>query len=129
MSKNKIATIISRVCEPMVLLTITAVIAGFHTGLASSALWQYFISLFFFMIAPVIGLWAWFAKKEGMSWDIPDRAKRVRPLVVVLGFVLLNGILTLRFHVPALTQLFFLFLVWLVGFTLITTKWKISGHT
>src|SRR5258706_8688197 len=80
------------------------------------------------MIAPVIGLWAWFAKKEGMSWDIPDRAKRVRPLVVVLGFVLLNGILTLRFHVPALTQLFFLFLVWLVGFTLITTKWKISGH-
>ncbi len=126
---KKIATIISRVCEPMVLLTIIAIVGGLHANLSSAVFSQYLLFLFVFMIAPILGLWIWFVKKEGMSWDIPNRAKRIRPLILVLGLVMLDGIFTIHLDSRALTQLFLLFLVWLVGFTAITTKWKISGHT
>jgi hypothetical protein len=122
------ATIISRACEPMIMLTAVAVIGGFHANLTSSDLFKYLVFLALFMIIPVLGLWIWFVKKEGLSWDIPNRAKRIRPLFVVLGFVTLDTILAIQLHSTLLTQLFLVFLVWLVGFTLITMRWKISGH-
>ncbi len=62
------------------------------------------------------------------NWDISNRVKRVRLLLMLLAFSILLMWSTYLWHTPALSRLFELFVLWMVGFFLITLKIKISGH-
>ncbi len=122
-----LARIISLVFEPMIVMALIALTGGWRSGLRGEAYAWYSIAMFVltFFVACVRLL---LVRKFKTNWDISDRHKRVRLLIILFGFV---GILfwSMTFWKnSALTNLFGLFLLWLLGFFLITLKYKISGH-
>ncbi len=113
----------------MVALTVLVVVAGFHAGLTGRALTNYFFFLFSFAIVPATVFRFWYKYKLGVDWDIRDRKKRMLPLLLQLVFLAAGIAIFARWNNPVIINIFITLLVWLTGFFLITTKWKISGHT
>src|SRR3989344_1588008 len=122
----RFATVVSRVFEPSIVLGVILVLAGVRSGLTivQTLLWG-----LVFVAPPTILRW-WAAGKRGLDWDIHDRKRRIVPLVILFVFILADMLLLRLFSVFTLADLFFLFLVWTLGFLVITTcVTKISGHT
>ncbi len=126
---KKIAKIISRVFEPMVVLIIMVVLGGFHAGLTGTGLTNYFLFIFLFALLPAIVFRLWYHYKKGVDWDIRDRKKRIVPLLVQIVFLILGLTVIATWGNALLTHFYLVLLIWLVGFFLVTLKWKISGHT
>lgn len=124
-----ITSLISKLFEPLVVLTVLAVVAAFHAGLSSSEIVGYLFVITCFMIIPVIIFRIWYMKTHAADWDVRDRKKRIIPLLLQMAVLILDIVMIhVLWHRPALTYVFVLFFVWLGGFTLVTTQWKISGH-
>jgi hypothetical protein len=125
----RVATIISRVLQPMIVLVVLSVLAGIHAGLSGAAFVRYLLVLFGFLVLPVVAVQCWLVLSGRVKdWDIHTRKERVKPLLMLLVFVgIFMGVIA-GFHNTELTRLFLTFLVWLVGFFLVTLVWKISGH-
>lgn len=118
-----LAQIISRLFEPMIVLFVLMITAAIRTG--SSGWFVAYITVFFSVVWSVR---FWMVRRWKLDWDISERHKRIRPLIIILGIVFFNVFVMRSWHNRELTNLFYLFAVWLFGFFLITLKYKISGH-
>ena len=124
-----IAYLISRVFGPTVVLIALTVIAGLRSGLPGADLMWFYVTLFGFILLPVLCVRVWFIKTKRVSdWDISNRRERIVPLIILLGFDILFYCIVLQFHNQVLSSLFLLFVAWMIGFFFITVFWKISGH-
>lgn len=111
----------------MVVLFVTSLAAGFMSGLVGSAMTFY--------SAYLVGVFCCIAivriivmRKLKTNWDVSERPKRVRLLLVLLGvFFLFLWSMTL-WHNSALTSFALELLVWNIGFFFLTLKIKLSGH-
>ncbi len=122
---KKIATIFSKVFEPIILLPIAFVLCSARVGvpILSSLFWL------MIMIVPTMIYRFWMNKVHKIDWDIHDRKKRVKPLFLLVLFLGIMGFF-IRVFEPRLLPFLMLSLIWVVGFLMVTT-WvtKISGHT
>lgn len=127
---TKIATIISRIFEPVVILTVLILIVLTKSGLEGYAFYRFIAIFFFLMVLPPMALLVWAVQTKKISnWDIGDRRQRVHALALFLLFQLFNVVLTWIFGNAYLLQIILLFCFWFLGFFLITLFWKISGHS
>lgn len=122
---QKLATVISRVFEPAILLAGAFVACAVRLGVPLS--WSIFWLTI--MLGPMLVYRMWLKRRQHLDWDIKDRKKRVKPLSMLVGFL---GIISMLiwFVEPRLFPLLALFVVWVIGFLGFTT-WvtKISGHS
>ena len=122
------ATIVSRLFEPIVVLPIVSLLGAKHYGLTGPDFTRFLIFLAAIIMIP-LGLFRWWLyHHKDVTWDVPDRRKRIVPLMLLLVFLIVNNVAVGAWQNAGLNRLFLLFLVWTFGFLLITSKWKISGH-
>lgn len=119
--------IVSVVFEPMMMVGTMVFFAGMDSGLRGASLTAYvtFVALF----VAVIG----FARLQIMktkktNWDVSDRKKRLPLFILLLAANALFAWVVSLWHTPALTQFFWMYFWWFVGFFAITTFMKLSGH-
>lgn len=130
MDTKKIAHAISYFSEPTALLALLATLAGFQANMKPLPMGIYFFILYGFMIIPAIMLRIYMLRKKMVSdWDISDRSQRIRPLAFLLVLLSINYALITLLGNPFLLNLYVRFLIYLVGFFIMTFKFKISGHT
>lgn len=125
-----IATLISRVFEPMLVLAIVATIGGFRAGLSADAFIKYILLVYGFMVLPLTLFRIWLVGSKRVSdWDMSKRSERIKPLMAVIFLVIIDWYMIRALGNQSLDRLFTLFVVWMLGFASITLLWKISGHT
>lgn len=120
-----IATFISRMFEPAILLSVALVACAVRLGvpLFWSVVWLAVL------LVPTLAYRFRMKRHEGLDWDIKDRKRRAKPLAILLGHLAATSALVWFFE-PRLLPLFVLFFVWVLGFLAITAlATKISGHT
>lgn len=124
---NSFALFISTLFEPMLVLCFVALVAGWQHGLRETSLAWYsvYFVIFSFVIAGVRFL---LSRRAKTNWDISDRKKRVMPLLILTAIFAGNLWFISRFVSRELLSFHALWFVWIVGFSLLTLKWKISGH-
>lgn len=121
-----IATIISRIFDPFVMLTALLVMTFIRGGETHIFTW---ITAFGLMVGlPVVLMLIAMHKKIVSDWDISRRRERPRVLGVILILEMINMFLIRPFVSAWITQTLIGIFVVLLGFTLITLRWKISGH-
>lgn len=124
-----LATLISRLFEPFVLFSVVTFVAALRSGLTGASMSQ-FITVLIVMIGLPIALLTWAIRTKRIdNWDVTRREQRIVPMIILLILTCMYLFTVSRFGNNQLTQLFVLYFVWLAGFFLITTVWKISGHT
>lgn len=124
-----IATLISRLFEPFVMFSVVTFIAALRSGLTGASM-QLFLTMLIVMIGLPIALLTWAIRTKRVdNWDVTRREQRIVPMIIFLILTCIYLFTVSRFGNSQLAQLFVLYFVWLVGFFLITTQWKISGHT
>ena len=112
--KKNIATVISRIFDPFVMLAVVFVVLVSQTPVFVSA----FVSM---VILPfVLFLIAW-KTKFVTSWDMSDRRERPK---ILWFLVAIEIICVFVFQLPSIIPI----LVAIIGFAIITQFWKISGH-
>ena len=86
---SKLATFVSRIFEPMMVLTVLVVVGAFRSGLTGSALHQFLFFSLFGMTIPV-GIFRFWIVKTGRvkDWDIHNRKERIKPLGTLVLFSL-----------------------------------------
>jgi hypothetical protein len=112
--KKNIATVISRVFDPFIMLAIVFIVLLFY----SAAFIPAFISMV--LVPLVLYIIAWKTKVVS-NWDMSDRRERPKllwPLVVI------EAICVFVFQLSSIIPI----LVAIIGFAIITHFWKISGH-
>lgn len=122
---NQLAVILSRIFEPMIVLSVLLILATVQAKTDG----LFLLFAFIVIILPIALLRFWFVRARGLDWDIKDRKKRIAPLSVFLLFVFVDLMLVRLWQNTLLTDLFTLFLMWGFGYLAITLVWKISGHT
>lgn len=124
---NLLALFISRLFEPMVVVVFLALLAGWRANLAGADRRLY--ALYLSAQVVLIGLiWVAARRRLKTDWDISERKKRIRPLLILLLIVLGNWFVVRIWHNGELLNFFYLFALWLLGFFFITLRYKISGH-
>lgn len=127
---KQFAILVSRLFEPTLVLAVNAVLAGIAAGLQTDTFVWYLGLLIFVMFLPVMLFRVWLVKTKRVSdWDMRKRSQRIKPLLALIGFTSINLLFVWWFGNFFLTRIFAVFLVWIVGFALITMRWKVSGHT
>ncbi len=124
----RLATIISRVFEPLVVLAAVATLSGVKAGFVGTELVSYLTILLIAFFVPVVGFRLWFVRVKNVDWDIRDRKKRLVPLLILLAFTAIIYPISTLWRNFVISSLFGLLFVWTVGFSVITMVWKISGH-
>ncbi len=120
------ATLLSRIFDPFLMLASLLVLTLIRGGEANIALWFYAFGL---MIGLPVLLFVMALRTGFISdWDMTKREERPRVLGIFLILELI-AFLVLRMFVFVWTaQMILVIFLSLVGFTLITLRWKISGH-
>lgn len=114
MSMKKIATIISRIFDPFIVLAVMFAILLSHSTV--------FIPAFLSMVIFPLLLFVIALKLKFVSdWDITDRRERPK---ILWSLVAIETVCLLVFHLWAMVPI----LIAIIGFALITHFWKISGH-
>jgi hypothetical protein len=125
----KIATFVSRLFEPMAVLTILVALGAFRSGLSGVALYQFFIFLLLGMTLPVALFRYWIVKTGRVKdWDIHNRKERLKPLGTLVGFTLFFVLVVSKIANPFMVTLFEVLFLWIVGFFILSFKIKASGH-
>ncbi len=125
--ESVLARIVSEIFEPMVVFLAIALIGAWHVhikGAAYALYTLYIVGVGVLMSAARVRL----MRLMHTNWDVSNRAKRVRLLFLLLAFSFLLYWSTFLWHTPALSHIFELFLLWMIGFFFITLRIKISGH-
>ncbi|MEK7543275.1 MAG: hypothetical protein AAB557_00240 [Patescibacteria group bacterium] len=123
------ATLISRLLDPLWVMTAVSILGAYHYGLHNGALWRIVVLMTVVMVLPQVVLRLLFARANRSSgWDI--KSLKHRPLVigVLLVFGILNIVLAKIFGNQLFMNLFLFYEYWLLGFFLISLIWKMSGH-
>lgn len=127
------AFMLSHITDPMILLTILTVGAVQHTQTYNQSYGfgpVFFLPIFFcFSFLPTLALRIWAVRTHRINWDVTDRRKRPKILLLIFIFGLWNLILVRNFGNIFIFRLFVFYQVWLAGFGLISLWYKLSGHT
>lgn len=123
----QIASLISTLTEPMVLVMFLMGVGAWQAGLRDSALVSFLIYIGVFSLASLI-LRRLAMKRLDVNWDISDRSKRVKSLIPFLGICAVFFSVIFMWGNNALSDFGISLIVWLAGFSLITLRTKISGH-
>jgi hypothetical protein len=128
--KLRIATIISRLFEPFVVMGVMAWLAVTHSTLPEASRLPFFcIAILITIGLPVLLLLVSLKKRWITDWDIHTRAERPKALAILICIEAVS-IMTLRTIAdPFLVMFMMVLLVWLTGFSVITLSFKISGHS
>lgn len=128
MKKTSASVAISRIFDPLILISILGVIA-FIKIFPSELLSRFLFVFFFGMIVPPVTLLVWAIKTHRVSnWDVSSRRQRINVFGVFICFVLADLFFVKMFGNDQLLTFFYFLTVWFLGFYLITVFWKISGH-
>jgi membrane-associated phospholipid phosphatase len=125
----KRATIISRIFDPYLMLTVLFLCAMYKSTLATTVKIQgTIIGAIIIIVVPIaLSIWA-IRTKRLVNWDASKREERPKLFL----FILVYEFFVLLFLKPILDQMLFqtfaTFLVSFAGFLAITLFWKISGH-
>jgi membrane-associated phospholipid phosphatase len=125
--ESTLARIVSEVFEPTVIFLAITLIGAWHVhlrGIAYGAFALYLVGVGVLITVARVRL----MRIMHTNWDISNRSKRVRLLAMLLAFCFALYWSTYVWHNPSLTNFFALFVLWLIGFFLITLRLKISGH-
>ncbi len=126
---TSVGLLISRLLDPMWVVPAITVLGARRSGLEGSTFIRFLLILAVFMVGIPLLLRLRFAKDKGLSgWDIRNRAHRPKAIAALLIVGFLNVILARIFGNASLVKLFIFYELWLVGYLLISLKWKISGH-
>lgn len=112
--KQTIATVISRIFDPFIMLAVMFAILLSHTAVFMPA----FIGM---VIVPFVLFFIAVKKKFVSDWDLRDRRERPK---ILWPLVVIEIVCVMIFHLWFLVP----FLISIIGFALITHFWKISGH-
>ncbi len=128
MKKISAYVAISRIFDPLILISILGVIASIK--ILPSELLSGFLFVFFFgMIVPPVALLIWALKTHRVSnWDVSSRRQRINAFGVFVLFVLADLFFVKIFGSDQLLKFYYICAFWFLGFFLITFFWKISGH-
>ncbi len=126
---KKLALIVSRIFEPMIVFSGLLVAGALRANLRGTTLVRFLATVFVSMILPAAALRFFLFRAYRIDWDIRERSKRIVPLFLLLGLSVINFWIVQRWNNSLLTDMFLLFLFWMAGFFAITLFWKISGHT
>ncbi|MBI5619873.1 hypothetical protein HY950_02840 [Candidatus Gottesmanbacteria bacterium] len=121
------ATIISRVFDPFITLAALLFLTFLHGGVTNRVTW--IIAFGLMAVVPVFLMVFAMRKKVVSNWDIKRREERPRVLGVILLLEFINILVIRPLVSPWVTQTLVGIFIVLSGFTLITLRWKISGHT
>ena len=122
-------SLISRVFDPMVVLTIFFPVLLSRSGIGGWDLAAHVFVFFVVMILPPAVLLSWAVRTRRITnWDISNRKQRVRALSVCFLFLLIDWAVVSLFGTPFVKQIFILFSLVFFGFFCITLRYKISGH-
>jgi hypothetical protein len=124
-----LATIISRLFEPLVLQLLLILITALRAGIVGWTLVYTMTEIIGLVVVPpmVLLLWAIQSKKIS-NWDISNRSQRVKALALFLCLFAVDMVFIRLMDIGAMTDLFLFFAITLVGFFCITLFWKLSGH-
>lgn len=123
------ATLVSRLFEPMMVLTVLVAVGAIRSGLEGMALLQFLAFLFLGMTLPVSIFRYWIVKTgQVKDWDIHKRKDRIKPLGTLVLFTFFFVLVVSKFGNPFLVTLFVLLLIWIMGFFVLSLKIKASGH-
>lgn len=122
-----LAKVISEIFEPMVLFLGLILLAGWRAGIRGFSFGAYVL-----YILAVGGLVAVsrikLMRAYRTNWDLSNRPKRVRILLMLLGFSILLFWSIYLWRNAFLVSFYELLLLWMLGFVLLTLKIKLSGH-
>lgn len=125
--ESVLARKVSKVFEPMMVCLALALIGAWHVHLRGFAYASYV--LYIISVGTLVAIArVRFMRVMRTNWDVSNRVKRVRLLLLLLVFSLLLYWTVALWHNRQLSEFFGLFLAWLTGFFLITLRIKISGH-
>lgn len=129
MSKKQIATIISRLFDPVWLIPgMLALAAGW--SLFNGLRWRFIVILLLIDgLIPFLYFVHLLSTKEISDWDTTKREQRIK----LYGFTLvvhgIGIIIAILFRKVILAEILFIFWMMALMFTLISFRWKISIHT
>lgn len=128
--KKFLASLVSRLFDPMIVLTTLSVVAILRSGMPPEAILRLLFILFFVMVLPPFLLLVWAIRTRHVTnLDVSNRKERIRVLGCFALFLILDLLLVILLGNAYLVKLFLLFFLWFSGFFIVTLFWKISGHT
>jgi membrane-associated phospholipid phosphatase len=104
-----------------------ALIGGWQSGLRGTD-WNKYIEYLVSLALIISTIRLVMVRRKKFDWDVSKREKRVVPLILLVGFVLLNAFIMRSWHSEELFAVYLRYLSILVGFSLLTLKMKVSGH-
>ena len=123
---HAVATVISRVFDPFIMLGIFLALTFVRGGVGGLYVW---ISAFILMIAAPALCIFWAIKRHIVdNWDISKRSQRPLVLVVLLIIESISVAVLAEFVSAWVTYMLLLVLGVLLGFAIVTLRWKMSGH-
>lgn len=123
-----IPTIVSRVFDPPIVLSIVTILGILKNNSAYTILLLGAFMPLFIGVPLVYFLWLLKTGKVH-NIDVTNRKERIRPLATLLLFLVVDMGIVFWIQNYFLLSLFILYFIWVIGFLLITLAWKISGHT
>lgn len=126
MSK-KVATILSRLFDPFIMLSLVFVFAFIRGRVTNVFIW---ILAFGLLIGvPVALIIVAMQKKIVSNWDVSRRRQRPKVLGTLLIIEIINLCILRALISPQVISTLLFIIVAIAGFSIITLWWKISGHT
>ena len=110
---KKLALIVSRIFEPMIVFSGLLVAGALRANLRGTTLVRFLATVFVSMILPAAALRFFLFRAYRIDWDIRERSKRIVPLFLLLGLSVINFWIVQRWNNSLLTDMFLLFLLWL----------------
>jgi len=122
-------TLISRIFDPFIVLSGLCFLALVRDGVSGWDLVGTALGISTFLFVPLIILLWWAVKtKRVRNWDLSNRKERVRALLILFPFLLLDAVFIRYVGTPTMTSLFFYWVILFFGFYFVTLRVKISGH-
>lgn len=123
------ANFISRLFDPIWVLSVLIIITARHSNLSGPEFWRFLAIFVGGMALPPAALLVWAVKTGRVeNWDVSRRQQRIKALSVLLFLLLPDLLLVKIFGNAALVWRFGLLVGWFLGFFGVTLFWKISGH-
>lgn len=126
----KLYLIISRLFEPFLILIVVLIMGIHRSSLAADQQLKVGILLFITSAVLPIGLLLLAVKNKIVKdWDLRDRKERPKMIVFLLILELISLGIVFGVGDSFLFQEFLFLYVYVIGFGIISSFWKISGHT
>lgn len=129
-ANHRIATVITRIFDPFVNLSVVTIVGIFQSTLTTESKYRLLAIFLFGILAPPLLLFKWAVDRKHVgNWDLTDRRDRIIPMVALLVLLSIDFVVVRQFIDAFLASLFGLYVVFIIGLLVVTLFWKISGHS